>query len=128
MLGLPAVAADSKGNIAIVYDEIDTSRVLCGEKPVVPTRTVVVVSIDGGHHWQSVTIGAPWWNFAARGKFPPESHDVYWVGEYQAIASTPEGFITATPQGPALAGREPTGGISGVFSIIAGEIAVGPPQ
>lgn len=122
-IGLPSVAADRHGTIAVVYDQIDPSRIECGANPpnpIIPARTVVTISRKGGHSWQSVTIGARWWNFSAGGV--DSFFGGYWVGDYQGIAPTPDGFMTATPQGPSLLGRGPKGGISGDMSIVAGEI------
>jgi hypothetical protein len=124
-IGLPSIATDSGGRIAVVYDEIDAANISCA--PVtVPARTVVAVSSDEGRSWGSVTVGARWWNFAAGGVDP--GFGEYWVADYQAIVANRHGFTTATPQGPTLSGTAPQGGITGFVSIIAGEVRVGDQQ
>ena len=124
-IGLPSVAVDGRGDIAVVYDEIKSDGIVCGDNPPnaeIPARTIVAVSRDRGHSWKTVTVGANWWNFGAGGAF--KFFGGYWVADYQGIAATPHGFITATPQGPAMSGKEPIGGITGDMSIVAGEISV----
>ena len=70
--------------------------------PTIPTRSLFAKSGDGGETWSApVTLGAAWWNLAS-GSAEVGDFSGYFVGDYQALASTPSGFATVTVQGEPL--------------------------
>jgi hypothetical protein len=112
---LASVAAGRPGNLGLVWDEINAQAVDCSG-PTIPTRSLFAVSRDAGNSWSSpLVLGAARWNLASalRGS---GGFSGYFVGDYQALAATPNGFTTATVQGrPLVAGAPALKGDNGVM-------------
>lgn len=120
---LSNVAAGRHGELGIIYDQINRSRVRCGSLTV-PARSVFAVSTDNGARWHRTVVGARWWNFGdATTNFFGEPNTGFWLGDYQWLAPTPSGFTTATVQGHALVGHGPH--LVGATGVDVANIVVG---
>jgi hypothetical protein len=120
---LATVTADRRGRVGLLYDRVDTSRIDCAAK-VIPTQTRFAVSRSGGSTWsRSVAVGSRWWNLAtsARGT---GGFSGYFVGDYQALAPRPHGFVSVAAQGPALAGPRRVA-VTGATGVVVADIGVG---
>lgn len=112
---LASVTAGPHGTLGLVWDQINTNAVDCSE-PTIPTQSLVAVSSNGGMRWsEPVTLGAASWNLAS-GIRGSGGFSGYFVGDYQSLAPTRDGFTTATVQGEPLAtGAPPINGDTGVM-------------
>jgi hypothetical protein len=120
---LSSVSADKHGNLGLLWDEINTGAVDCAG-PTIPTRSLFAKSGDGGETWSApVTLGAAWWNLAS-GLRGSGGFSGYFVGDYQALASTPSGFATATVQGEPLVAGAPT--ITGENGVMVANVLAPP--
>jgi hypothetical protein len=111
---LASIGANRRGRLGLVYDEIDTAGVNCTGSPVVPTRTLVSTSRDGGHDWSApATVGPSWFN-----QYDALVSPQYFLGDYQNIVGSPGGFTTVTVQGRALPGGRQGPGVTGKTGVI----------
>jgi len=119
---LATITADRHGRVALLYDRVDTSRIDCAARRI-PTRTTVAVSRNGGSAWsRPVRFGPRSWNLAASAR-GTGGFSGYFVGDYQALAARPRGFVAVAVQGPALAGpHRPR--ITGATGVVVGDIRV----
>jgi hypothetical protein len=114
---LASVAAGSGGTLGLVWDQLDLSRVDCSPAiPLIPAKSLTAVATgDGSHLSAPVTLGATSWNIGS-GLRGTGGFSGIFVGDYQSIAATPDGFTTATVQGtPLVAGAPPIAGATGVM-------------
>lgn len=114
---LASVAAGPRGTLGLVWDELNLSEADCSTTPpVIPTTSFVAVASGEGNHWSApVTVGAAGWNLGS-GLRGSGGFSGIFVGDYQSIAATPDGFTTATVQGrPLVAGAPPIAGDTGVM-------------
>src|SRR4029079_850358 len=92
---LASVAADRRGRLGLVLDEVDLAHANCAT-PTVPARTRFSTSSDSGRSWsRPVTLGARWWDLAS-GARGTGGFSGYFIGDYQALAPVPGGFTTIT--------------------------------
>jgi hypothetical protein len=114
---LASVAAGPRGTLGLVWDELDLAHVDCSTAvPSIPARSVAAVSNGRGNHWSApVTLGASTWNIGS-GLRGSGGFSGIFIGDYQSIAATPDGFTTATVQGqPFVADAPPIAGDTGVM-------------
>ena len=106
---LASIAANERGQLGLIYDEVDTSRIGCTPSAVIPTTTRVSISRDGGTSWSRPTTVGPTWFNQADALVAPQ----YFLGDYQNIVGAPDGFTSVSVQGHAVtastAGPELTG-------------------
>ena len=98
---LASVTANRHGELALLWD---SARIDC-DASTIPTQSLFATLPAGGSDWTSpIAIGPWWWNLAtsARGT---GGFSGYFIGDYQALASTARGFTTVTVQGPSLTRR-----------------------
>jgi hypothetical protein len=119
-LMLASVAADRRGRLALIWDQVDTSAIDC-DSSTVPTRTLFKASAAGGRDWGApVTIGNRWWNLAS-GARGTGGFSGYFIGDYQAVAAMPGGFTTVSVQGdPLTAAAHPT--ITGATGVVVANV------
>jgi hypothetical protein len=117
LLLLASVGGSATGRVGLVYDEIDAARVTCTGQAVIPTRTRVALSGNGGSTWsEPATVGASWFNQATSLVAPQ-----YFLGDYQTIVpdrGVDGGFVTATVAGEPLPGEVPGPPIIGNTGVI----------
>ncbi len=114
---MASIAANDKGQLGVVYNQVDLTHVDCA-RDLIPARTVFAVSSDRGRSWTSTLVGPAWWNFGSAGLNPIYG---WWLGEFQSLTGTPNGFTTITPQGRALTPR-PHPPIVGETGIVVADI------
>jgi hypothetical protein len=110
---LASVAGHLDGSVGLVYDAVDTSAVRCGASPTVPTRTLVRTSTDRGDTWSdSAVVGARWFN-----QSDALVGSQYFLGDYQNIIPSWNGFTTVTVQGRSLTGHD-VRGLTGKTGVV----------
>jgi hypothetical protein len=116
------IAANPRGQLGLAYYSFDPDHVTCsGTSAVIPATTLVRVSNDAGNTWSDPqVIGAPSWNIASGGV--QNFIFAYWIGEYFGMAGTPRGFAAATVQGTPISAGSPTAPVTGLNSIVVGEV------
>jgi hypothetical protein len=122
---MATIAANRRGQLGLSYYTFDPSRAVCsGTSAVIPASTLVRVSDDGGNTWSgSQVIGAPSWNVASGGT--NNFFFGYWVGDYFGIAGTPRGFAVAAVQGTPLSDGPAAAPITGLNSVVVGQVVSG---
>lgn len=110
---LASVAAGHGGRLGLVLDRIDSGGTDC-HFSIIPVRSefaLVSASKVPTVASRPVTLGAQSWNLASGFRGSGEFGG-YFLGEYQALAATPDGFTAITvqgrpiaPGGPALTGK-----------------------
>ena len=119
---LATVTSDRQGRLGLLYDRVDASRIDC-DSMTVPTQTRFATSANGGSSWSPpVQVGPRWWNLAtsARGT---GGFSGYFIGDYQALAPAPRGFVSVAVQGPALT-RPPRPHLTGATGVVVADIDV----
>ena len=114
---LASVAAGPSGTLGVVWDELDLAHMDCSTTPpTIPTRSLIAVARGDGDRWSAPrALGAAAWNIGS-GLRGSGGFSGIFVGDYQSIAATPDGFTTATVQGqPLVAGAPPLDGDTGVM-------------
>lgn len=115
------IAANPRGQLGLTYYNFDPNDVTCSGTGVIPAATYVRVSNDGGNTWSRPgVIGARSWNIASGGT--ANFFFGYWLGEYFGMAGTPWGFAAATVQGTPISAGPGAAPITGLNSIVAGEV------
>lgn len=112
---LASIAAGRHDSLGLLWDQIDSQHVDCATQTI-PATARFAVSTHAGKRWSTpVTLGAKRWNLAS-GLRGSGGFSGYFVGDYQALASLPKGFTTATVQGePLVPGAPPITGANGVM-------------
>jgi hypothetical protein len=117
---LGTITANRHARLGLLYDRVDASRINCDAMKI-PTQTRFANSRDGGSTWsRPLLVGPRWWNLAtsARGT---GGFSGYFIGDYQALAPKPHGFVSVSVQGPALTTpRRPH--ITGATGVVVGDI------
>ena len=101
---MPTVASDRAGRLGVLWNAVDVAGADCATRSL-PTRTSFSSSNNGGVTWTgTVDVGEPW-DQAGAYVGPPYDFPRWWVGEYQGIATSNNGFVAATVQArPGLIG------------------------
>jgi hypothetical protein len=120
---LASITAGNRGQLGLIWDEVNMSRANCVSRTV-PARTRFAVSSDWGRTWSApISIGNPAWNLAD-GLRGSGGFSGYFVGDYQALASTPSGFSTITVQGRPLGASRHAPAVTGKNGVMVSTILV----
>jgi hypothetical protein len=118
---LASVAASRRGTLGLVWDEVSAATVDC-TSGVIPARTRFATATIGTAPGPAATVGAPSWNLAS-GARGTGGFSGYFIGDYQSLAATRNGFTTITVQGEPLSSSGNVPSVDGDTGVMVASIS-----